>query len=75
MTGCHECPAQTKDCVAEQRSRASGEACPEPVEGSKSAMLAGLSAFDSPFDKLRVRSGRTGRASTAGEEVYQSSVV
>jgi hypothetical protein len=41
---------------------------------SKSAMRAGLPAFDFPFDKLRVRSGRTGMAPTVGEEVYQSYV-
>jgi hypothetical protein len=32
-------------------------------------------AFDFPFDKLRVRSGRTEIVSTASEEVYESHAV
>jgi hypothetical protein len=42
---------------------------------SKSTWVAGLAAFDFPFDKLRVRSGRTETVSTASEEVYESLVV
>jgi len=44
------------------RSKGEVEACEE---------LA-ASPFDFPFDKLRVRSGRTGVLSTADEEVYES---
>jgi hypothetical protein len=42
---------------------------------SKSAWSADLAAFDFPFDKLRVHSGRTETVLTASEEVYESPVV
>jgi hypothetical protein len=46
-----------------------------PAAKSKSKLGASLRAFDFPFDKLRVRSGRTELGSTASEEVYESLVV
>jgi hypothetical protein len=46
-----------------------------PAAKSKSKLGASPVAFDFPFDKLRVRSGRTETESTASEEVYESRVV